>query len=95
MKTALVTGGAGFVGTNLIKKLLSIGYKVVSIDNYSTGVKSNHQKGAEYHEHDICNITDFSSFGKYIKKTSLGNANLPGSTKVCRSLPINFSLPYL
>lgn len=65
MKTALVTGGAGFVGTNLIKKLLSIGYKVVSIDNYSTGVKSNHQKGAEYHEHDICNITDFSSFGKF------------------------------
>ena len=65
MKTVLVTGGAGFVGTNLIKKLLSIGYKVVSIDNYSTGVKSNHQKGAEYHEHNICNITDFSSFGKF------------------------------
>ena len=65
MKTVLVTGGAGFVGTNLIKKLLSIGYKVVSIDNYSTGVKSNHQKGAEYHEHDIRNFTDFSSFGKF------------------------------
>ena len=33
----LVTGGAGFVGTNLIKKLLSEGHDVTSIDNYSTG----------------------------------------------------------
>ena len=30
----LVTGGAGFVGTNLIKRLLSEGHKVVSLDNY-------------------------------------------------------------
>ena len=38
---ALVTGGAGFVGTNLIKRLLKDGYKVVSIDNYYTGYKEN------------------------------------------------------
>ena len=35
----LVTGGAGFVGTNLIKRLLKDGYEVVSIDNYSSGFK--------------------------------------------------------
>ena len=35
----LVTGGAGFVGTNLIKRLLSDGHEVVSLDNYSTGLK--------------------------------------------------------
>ena len=33
----LVTGGAGFVGTNLIKRLLKEGHDVSSIDNYSTG----------------------------------------------------------
>ena len=33
----LVTGGAGFVGTNLIKRLLKDGHDVISIDNYSTG----------------------------------------------------------
>ena len=37
MKNILVTGGAGFIGTNLIKRLLSEGHKVLSIDNYSTG----------------------------------------------------------
>ena len=40
----LVTGGAGFIGTNLIKRLLQDGHEVTSIDNYNTGLKSNHQK---------------------------------------------------
>ena len=65
MKTALVTGGAGFVGTNLIKRLLSRGYEVVSIDNYSTGFESNHQKGAKYYQYDCADITDYSPFGKF------------------------------
>jgi len=39
----LVTGGAGFVGTNLIKLLLKkTKYNVISIDNYSSGLKSNY-----------------------------------------------------
>ncbi len=39
----LVTGGAGFVGTNLIKKLLKkTKFKIVSLDNYSSGKKQNH-----------------------------------------------------
>jgi UDP-glucose 4-epimerase len=55
----LVTGGAGFVGTNLIKRLLEEGHEVVSIDNYSTGLESNHQDGAEYLNYDIRNITSY------------------------------------
>ena len=39
----LVTGGAGCIGTNLVKRLLKDGHTVISIDNYSTGLKSNHQ----------------------------------------------------
>ena len=49
----LVTGGAGFVGTNLIKNLMEIGHDVVSVDNYSTGNKENHQDGCIYHEWDL------------------------------------------
>jgi UDP-glucose 4-epimerase len=61
----LVTGGAGFVGTNLIKKLLSQGHTVVSFDNYHTGLKSNHQKGCQYIEFDIRNVSDYSGYGKF------------------------------
>ena len=43
----LVTGGAGFVGTNLIIRLMKDGHEVVSVDNYSTGKKENHQEEAK------------------------------------------------
>ena len=49
----LVTGGAGFVGTNLIKRLLEDGHKVVSVDNYSTGKEENHQDGCRYYKNDL------------------------------------------
>jgi UDP-glucose 4-epimerase len=50
---ALVTGGAGFIGTNLIKRLLKDGHDVISIDNYSTGKKENHQDGCRYWNLDL------------------------------------------
>ncbi len=49
----IVTGGVGFVGTNLIKRLLSDGNEVVSLDNYSTGNKDNEQDGCKYIDVDI------------------------------------------
>jgi len=49
----LVAGGVGFVGTNLIKRLLKDGHEVSSVDNYSTGFKENHQDGCTYYEHDL------------------------------------------
>jgi len=52
----LVTGGAGFIGTNLIKRLLKEAHNVVSIDNYDSGLKENEQEGAKYFFHDIENI---------------------------------------
>ena len=49
----LVTGGAGFIGTNLIKRLLFEGHNVESIDNYDSGLVSNHVEGCNYHTGDI------------------------------------------
>ena len=46
----LVTGGAGFVGTNLIKRLVTNGHEVVSLDDYSTGTEENHVNGCHYVE---------------------------------------------
>jgi len=58
MKTALVTGGAGFIGTNLILRLLEENYNILSLDNYSTGLKSNELPGVKYIVSDIHDITD-------------------------------------
>jgi UDP-glucose 4-epimerase len=52
----LVTGGVGFIGTALIKKLLNEGHDVHSLDDYSIGTKENEIKGCIYHAGDIENI---------------------------------------
>jgi UDP-glucose 4-epimerase len=44
----LVTGGAGFIGTNLTLNLLSNGYEVKVFDDLSTGLKANIPKDAEF-----------------------------------------------
>ncbi len=58
MSKILITGGAGFVGTNLIIQLKQLGHKIVSIDNYSIGKKSNHQDEVEYIDGDVCEIEE-------------------------------------
>lgn len=40
-RRVLVTGGAGFIGSNLVDELLSGGNEVVCLDNFSTGLRSN------------------------------------------------------
>ena len=62
----LVTGGAGFVGTNLIKQLLEKGHSVISIDNYSTGKKENHITGCTYIEGDISQHTNIKKYNKSV-----------------------------
>lgn len=49
-KIALVTGGAGFIGSHLCERLAREGYRVISLDNYFTGSKDNHVLGVEYRE---------------------------------------------
>jgi UDP-glucose 4-epimerase len=56
----LVTGGAGFIGGHLIKRLINEGNEVTSIDNYCTGKILNHQKGCNYINFDI-RTSDFTS----------------------------------
>lgn len=61
----LVTGGAGFVGTNLVMRLLNDGHNVISIDNYSTGLEENHQDGCRYIDADLSEmIPKHNSWGQ-------------------------------
>jgi UDP-glucose 4-epimerase len=49
----LITGGAGFIGSNIADALISDGHRVVVVDNLSTGKKANIPADAEFHELDI------------------------------------------
>lgn len=49
-KLIVVTGGAGFIGTHLCRRLMQAGHKVISLDNYFTGSRENHIEGVEYRE---------------------------------------------
>jgi UDP-glucose 4-epimerase len=59
-----VTGGAGFVGNNLVRLLISKGHSVVVIDNLHTGKKENLEGVLEkikFHETDIRNFDEMES----------------------------------
>jgi UDP-glucose 4-epimerase len=60
--TVLVTGGAGFIGSNLIEKLVATGKKIYSLDDYSTGSRVNHINGATYIEGATSDIEYLVSF---------------------------------
>jgi UDP-glucose 4-epimerase len=50
----LVTGGAGFIGSHLVDKLIEEGHKVIVIDNLSSGKKQNLNPQAQFYKLDIC-----------------------------------------
>jgi len=67
----IITGGAGFVGSNLILHFIKkTNFKIISIDNYSSGFKKNHIKNKKvtYYNSDIKNIANI------IKKPKLINS---------------------
>lgn len=60
----LVTGGAGFIGSNLIKKLLEKDHNVDSLDDYSTGSIKNEHRGCNYLIGDIETVNRLGSYDK-------------------------------
>jgi nucleoside-diphosphate-sugar epimerase len=60
----LVTGGAGFIGSNVVDALVREGYEVAILDNLSTGRKENLNSYAKFYNVDI---TDFEGVEKVFK----------------------------
>ena len=54
-KNVIVTGGAGFIGSNLVNKLIQKGHHVVVIDNLSSGKKENIHPKATFYKADVRN----------------------------------------
>ncbi len=77
MKKILVTGGAGFIGSHLCKKLIEDGNDVLCIDNYFTGTKKNisdlfSNPYFEMIRHDVC-------FPLYVEVDEIFNLACPAS----------------
>ena len=84
----LVTGGAGFIGTNLIRKLLKEGHQVVSLDDYSTGTVDNELKDATYIEGDISEIGKCGSFDLIYHLAALSRIQ-PSFNNPARTFSVN------
>lgn len=64
----VVTGGAGFIGSNLVDKLVSQSHEVHVIDNFTSGKKENCNENARYHNIDIANVENLSIIKKVLDK---------------------------
>ncbi len=62
----LVTGGAGFIGSHLVDRLIDMGFEVLIIDNLSSGSKKNLNEKAKFLKKDICD----EDIGSVVKKYS-------------------------
>jgi nucleoside-diphosphate-sugar epimerase len=62
----VVTGGAGFIGSNLVDSLLDKGNEVVVIDNFTSGKKENCNKNASYYNIDLSDIEKKSKIKEVI-----------------------------
>jgi UDP-glucuronate decarboxylase len=76
-KRILVTGGAGFLGSHLIDRLIDMGHEVLCVDNLFTGTKRNidHLHGHprfEFMRHDVC-------FPLYVEVDEIYNLACPAS----------------
>jgi len=65
-ETILVTGGAGFIGSHVVDRLVEDGFKVIVVDNLKTGKKENVNKKATLHKIDI--VKDKKKLRKLIEK---------------------------
>jgi UDP-glucuronate decarboxylase len=76
-KRILVTGGAGFIGSHLCRRLLSEGHEVLCVDNFFTGTKANitelmDNKRFELLRHDV-------TFPLYVEPDQIYNLACPAS----------------
>ena len=60
----LVTGGAGFIASHLVDRLIADGHRVVVVDNLSAGRKENLNPKALFYEVDICDAVSLEEVFK-------------------------------
>jgi UDP-glucose 4-epimerase len=88
-KKALVTGGAGFIGSHLIEELLSRGLEVTSIDDYVAGKKENLKDflGNPNFREVNCDITDYNKLKQYFEGIDIVFHQAASKKTICLNDP--------
>lgn len=86
---AIVTGGAGFIGSHIVGELLKRGTEVISIDNYLSG---SHENVAEYTDnkgfHEInCDVCNFEELREYMDGVDVIFHNAASKKTICLNDP--------
>ena len=86
---ALVTGGAGFVGSHIVETLVKKGVYTISVDNYFAGKSENleHLKQYSNFEEVECDVTDYSSLEKLFKGVDVVFHQAASKKTICLNDP--------
>ncbi len=86
---ALVTGGAGFIGSHICEELVKSGIQVVSLDDYSAGKEQNCAFLAEYDNYRAvdCDITDMNNLPRHFEGVDLVFHNAASKKNICLNDP--------
>ena len=88
-RQAMVTGGAGFIGSHICEELATRGFPVISIDNYVAGKKINlkHLKKYRHFQEVNCDVTNYKKLQRYFKGVDVVFHNAASKKAVCLKDP--------
>ncbi|TXH02857.1 MAG: SDR family oxidoreductase [Nevskiaceae bacterium] len=76
-KRILVTGGAGFIGSHLCRRLLELGHEVLCVDNFYTGTRANLSDLFQYHRFEL--MRHDVTFPLHVEVDAIYNLACPAS----------------
>jgi len=88
-KKALVTGGAGFIGSHIVEELVKMGVDTISIDNYFAGKHENlaHLKDYPNFQEIDCDVTDFDKLDRYFRGVEIVFHEAASKKTICLNDP--------
>lgn len=95
-KRALVTGGAGFIGSHIVEELVTNGVETISVDNYFAGKEENlaHLKRYDNFREVRCDVTEYDELNKHFDGVDIVFHEAASKKTIClkdprRDLDIN------